>query len=203
MSLTLFIVSRPIFPEETYNFEFKNSNNDNSAGSKNTILMLFINDFIQFQRISIHILIWERIHFIYRHLFIAENILFILKQMGLWITVVQLAKQLDTMVTLCFVDNSINTHFDVKHWDKRTLYCINSLCDYKENFLDNLQIFYAINKTVAIVQLVFSSLKEWSIFCRKKKLVGLFFVISSWNFRVQFGFEILFNEIGTFKMWWK
>lgn len=201
MSLTLFIVSRPIFPKETYNFEFKNSNNDNSAGSKNTIRMLFINDFIQFPRISIHIFIWERIHFIYRHLFIAENILFILKQMGLWITVVQLAKQLDTMVTLCFVDNSINTHFDVKHWDKRTLYCINSLCDYKENFLDNLQIFYAINKTVAIVQLVFSFLIEWSNFCKDKSFSRTF--ISSWNFQIQFGFEILFNEIGTLKMWWK
>lgn len=65
--------------------------------------MPFTDDFIQFPRISIHILIWlnleqrEHIHFIYRHLFIAENILFILKQMGLWITVIQLAKQLDTM----------------------------------------------------------------------------------------------------------
>lgn len=133
-------------------------------------------------------------HFIYRHLFIAENILFILKQMELWITVVQLAKQLDTMVTLCFVENSINTHFDVKHWDKRTLYCINSLCDYKESVFDNLQILYAINKTVAIVQFVLSFLKESSNFCNKKKLVDIYF-------KLKFSSTIWFWN--SFKMWWK
>lgn len=47
------------FPTKKHTiFEFKNSYNDNGADSKNTIRMLFIDDFIQFSRISIHILIW-------------------------------------------------------------------------------------------------------------------------------------------------